>query len=175
MVERALSALRFAPNATLKIPPFDAHHGLGANTVLRNLTKKPSLQNLNWNRVFNQKSACLDSDDPRAIKFPPPIATDWEDRSDVDYDVEHINHPRKIAGDQLVSVADRRSAPMVGSRYSVGVKSRDAEAQTPNHPNKRTDLLFQRIRDTNKRYRPLKQKVVSESQHTFKLSEWLCA
>ena len=44
MVERALSALRFAPNAKLKISPFEAHHGCEANTVFRNLTKKPSLQ-----------------------------------------------------------------------------------------------------------------------------------
>ena len=40
MVERALSARRFAPNATLKITPFEAHHGREANTFLRNLTKK---------------------------------------------------------------------------------------------------------------------------------------
>ena len=54
MVERALSALRFAPNATLKILPFEAHHGREANTVLRNLTKKPSLQNLHWDRVLKK-------------------------------------------------------------------------------------------------------------------------
>ena len=47
MVERALGALRFAKNATLNITPFEAHHGREANTVLRNLTKKPSLWNLN--------------------------------------------------------------------------------------------------------------------------------
>ena len=119
---------------------------------------------------MKQKSACLDPDDPRAIKFPPPMSTDWEDRSDIDYDVEHINHPRKLAGDQLVSVPDRGSAPVVESRNSVGVKSRDAGAQTLNGPNKRTELLFQRIQDTNKRYRPLKQKVVSESQLTLALA-----
>ena len=60
MVERALSALRFAPNVTLKITPFEAHHGWEANTVLRNLTKKLSLQNLNWEKRLRQKSACLD-------------------------------------------------------------------------------------------------------------------
>ena len=166
IVQRALNALRFAPNGTLKISLLEAHHGREASAVLRSLTKKPSLQNLNWDRVLKQKSACLDSTDPRAIKFPPPMATDWEDRSDVDFDVEHINHPRKLANDQLVSVADRGSAPVVRSRYSVGVKSRDADAQTPNQPNKRTELLFQLIKDSNKRYRPLKQKIVSESQHT---------
>ena len=64
MIERALSALRFAPNATLKISPFEAHHGREANTVLRNLTKKPTLQNLNWDRVLKQNSAYFDSTNP---------------------------------------------------------------------------------------------------------------
>ena len=59
---------------------------------------------------------------------------------------------------------------MVGSRNTVGAKSRDADAQTPNRLNKRTELLFQRINDSNKRYRPLKHKVVSESQHTLALA-----
>ena len=54
MVEREHSALRFVPNATLKISLFEAHHGREANTVLRKLTKKPSLQDLNWNRVLKQ-------------------------------------------------------------------------------------------------------------------------
>ena len=97
MVERALSALRFAPNSTLKKSPFEAHHGREANTVLRNLTKKPTLQNLNWDRVWKQKSTYLDSTDPRASKFPQPMATDWEERSDIDYDVEHMNQPRRLA------------------------------------------------------------------------------
>ena len=98
------------------------------------------------------------------------MATDWEDRLDVDYDVEHINHPRKLAGDQLVSVADRGSAPVASSKNSVGVKTRESKAQTPKHPNMRMELLFQRIKDSNKNYRPLKQKVVSESQHTLILA-----
>ena len=66
VVEPALSALRFAPNSTLKISPFEAHHGREANIVLWNLTKKPTLQNLNWDRVLKQISTYLDSTDPRA-------------------------------------------------------------------------------------------------------------
>ena len=75
MVEHALSALRLAPNATLKITPFEAHHGREANTVLRNLTKILSLQNLNWEKTLGQKSACLDSSDPRASNLQHPRAT----------------------------------------------------------------------------------------------------
>ena len=47
MVERALGAWRFAPNATLKLSPFEAQHGRETNTVLGNPNKKPSLKNLN--------------------------------------------------------------------------------------------------------------------------------
>ena len=47
MLEKALGALRFAKNATLNLKPFEAHRGREANTVFRNLTKKPSLRNLN--------------------------------------------------------------------------------------------------------------------------------
>ena len=57
MVERALGALRFAKNAILNITPFEAHHGREANTVLRILTKKPSLRNLKWDNVISSKSA----------------------------------------------------------------------------------------------------------------------
>ena len=78
------------------------------------------------------------------------MATDWLDRSDVDYDIEHINHPRKLAGDQLVSVAVRGLAPVAASKNSVGVKTRESEAQTPKLPNMRKEHLFQRIKDRNR-------------------------
>ena len=51
MVERALGALRFVKTATLDITPIEAHHDREANTVLRNLTKKPTLWNLNKKNV----------------------------------------------------------------------------------------------------------------------------
>ena len=160
MIERASSALRFAPNATLKISPFEAHHGREANTVLQNLTKKPTLQNLNWVRVLKQKSAYLDSTDPKNQKIPQPMATDWEERSDVEFDVDHMNHPRRLAQNQLVSAGD--GTPMVGGKQALGGKSKQ--------PSKRTELLFQRLKDSNKRYRPINQKVVSESMHTLTLA-----
>ena len=147
MVERALSAFRFAPNSTLKISLLEAHHGRKANTVLRNLTKKPTLQNLNRDRVLKQKSTYLDSTDPRASKFPQPMATDWEERSDIDYDVEHMNHPRRLAHEQLVSVADGTPTPTDGVQQAVGGNSK--------RPSQRTELLFQRIKATNKRYIPV--------------------
>ena len=63
MVDKALSALRFSKNATTKLTPFEAHHGREVNTVLRNLTKKPSLKNLNWKNVLQQKCLCLGEND----------------------------------------------------------------------------------------------------------------
>ena len=106
--------------------------------------------------MLKQKSAYLDSTDPRANKFPQPMATDWEERLDIEYDVEHMNHPRRLAQEQLVSAADGTS--MVGVKQAVGGKSKQ--------PSKRTELLFQRLKDNNKRYRPVNQKVVSESKRS---------
>ena len=162
MIERALSALRFAPNATLKISPFEAHHGREANTVLRNLTKKPTLQNLNWARVLKQKSAYLDSTDPRAPRNIQPMATDWEERSDVEFDVDHMNHPRRLTQNQLVSAADGTPMADGDGKQACGGKSKQ--------PSKRTELLFQRLKDSNKRYRPINQKVIRESKHTITLA-----
>ena len=152
--------LDLPPNATLKIYTFEARHGREAHTVLRNLTKKPTLQNLNWDRVLKQKSAYLGSTDPRTRKFLQPMATDWEERSDIEYDAEHMNHHRRLAQEQLVSAAEGTS--MVGGKQAVGGRSKQ--------PSKRTELLFQRLKDSNKRYRPVNQKVVSESKHTLTLA-----
>ena len=60
MISPALSALRFVPHSKTKITPFEAYHGREANTALRNVTKEPSLKNLNWNNVVNQKLSYLD-------------------------------------------------------------------------------------------------------------------
>ena len=92
MIERALGALRFSKNATLKISPFEAHRGREANTVLRNLTKKPSLQNRDWSRVIKTKNACLDDADPNANDMPHPADTNWAVRSDLAYDINHRSH-----------------------------------------------------------------------------------
>ena len=92
MIERALGALRFSKNATLKISPFEAHHGREANTVLRNLTKKPSLQNLDCSRVIKTKNACLENADPNANDMPQPADTNWAVRTDLAFDINHRSH-----------------------------------------------------------------------------------
>ena len=102
-VERALGALRFFPNATLKITPFEAHHGREANTVLQNLTKKPSLRNLSCSNVLKSKSACLDEQDPEAQQMSKPADTYWGMRSDNEYG--GTNHPLTLSTPQAVNQA----------------------------------------------------------------------
>ena len=60
MISRALSALLLLPHSKTKLTPFEAYHGREANTALGNLTKKPSLRNLDWTNVTNHKLQCLD-------------------------------------------------------------------------------------------------------------------
>ena len=90
MISRALSALRFVSHSKTKLTPFEAYHGREANTALRNLTKKPSLKNLNWNNVVNQKLSCLD----KAGNLPEVEHTlDWEKRSDLVYAPQNRKAP----------------------------------------------------------------------------------
>ena len=52
---------------------------------------------------IEQKSTCLDANDPRAVKLPHPKETNWEDRSYADYNVEDINHPTQLSQNHPVS------------------------------------------------------------------------
>ena len=103
ILERALGALRFAKNATLNLTPFEAHHGREANIVLKKLTKKPSLKNLNGENVLRSKSTCLDERDPDAQSIPQPMDTNWGVRSDTGGDVKHRRHPMRLAQDRIAS------------------------------------------------------------------------
>ena len=85
MVDKALDALRFSKNATTKLIPFEAHHGRETNTVLRKLTKKPSMKNLNWEIVLQQKCLCLDENDHEVNTIAFPKHSNWEKRSDLVY------------------------------------------------------------------------------------------
>ena len=155
MVERALGALRFAKNATLNIIPFEAHHGREANTVLRNLTKKPSLWNLNWENVIRSKSSCLDERDPNAQAMPEPMDTNWGVRSDTDCNRKNRRHPLKLAEDQAANQDDEPGI----------VRSPNDPAEIP------PAVVMQKTRDRNmNRYRPLKSSTVNQTEHTIKMS-----
>ena len=153
MVERALGALRFSKNSTLKISPFEAHHGREANTVLRNLTKKPSLQNLDWSRVITTKNACLDAADPNEQDMPHPADTNWSVRSDIAYDIKNRTHARRLTEDQSAQQHDEPS--LLKSANPIGQPGPSG-------------LLFQRTGNRNlKRYKQIHSKVRSESTHTL--------
>ena len=98
MISCALSALRFVPHSKTKLTLFEACHGRKANTALRNLTKKPSLKNLNWNNVVNQKLSCLD----KAGNLPEvELTLDWEKRSDLVYAPQNRKAPIMLDDDVL--------------------------------------------------------------------------
>ena len=99
MITRALSALRFVPQSKTKLTPFEAYHGREANTAFRNLTKKPSLKNLNLRNVINQKLSCLD----KASGLPEvELNLDWEKHSDLVYAPENRKTPRVLEENDLI-------------------------------------------------------------------------
>ena len=156
MIERALGALRFSKKATLKISPFEAHHGREANTVLRNLTKKPSLQNLDCWRVIKTKNACLDNADPNANDMPHPADTNWAVRLDLAYDISNRSHARRLTPDQSTNQDDEPS---------------NFKSAGPSGQPRPSGLLFQRTGNCNrKRYKQLHSKIKSESAHTLTLN-----
>ena len=155
LVERALGALRFSKNATLKISSFEAHHGRESNMVLRNLTKKPSLQNLDWSRVIKTKNSCLDAANPNAQNMPHPADTNWSVRSDLAYDINHRSHARRLADDQS---ANQNDEPSILKPTSISGQPGPS------------GLLFQRTGKRNlKRYKQLHSKVKLDSTHILTL------
>ena len=155
MVERALGALRFVKNASLNITPFEAHHGREANTDLRNLTKKPTLRNLNWENVIRSKYECLDERDPIAQTMPKPMDTNWGIRSDTEYDRKNRRGPLRLAEEQAANQDDE-----------PGI------TRAPNDPVEVPPaVVMQRTGERNmNRYRPLKSKIVDQTEHTIKMS-----
>ena len=154
MVDKALSALRFSKNATTKLTPFEAHHGREANTVLRNLTKKPSLKNLNWENVSKQRLLCLDENDPEVSTIAFPQHANWEERSD------------------LVYAPALRNAPLIldtGQQMETGQENESVTEPTIQGSGSTGDLYKRTTSRTLNRYNILKSNVISESKHTIKL------
>ena len=154
MVDKALGALRFSRNATTKLTPFEAHHGCEANTVLPNLTKKPSLKNLNWENVLKQKCLCLDQNDPEANAIAFPQHSNWEERSELVYAPALRNAPLILDSDQQMETG----------------QGNESVTKTNFQGSGSTGDLYQRTTcRTLNRYKLLKFKVISESKHTIKL------
>ena len=119
MVKMVLDALRFSPNASIKMSRFEAHHGREANTQPN---QKPSLQIFKRKNVLGQKSACLDTEAPKAQTHP--ARTNWIMRSDVEYDQQNMYHPLKV----MKKLATRDWVPCAatneGTNYTTNWPSR---------------------------------------------------
>ena len=122
MVDKALGALRFSKNATNKLTPFEAHHGREVNTVLRNLTKKPSLKNLNWKNVLKQKCLCLDEKDPEVSTTAFPQHSNWEEMSDLIYAPALRKAP-------LILDSDQHMETRQGEESGLSLQSKGVEMQ----------------------------------------------
>ena len=164
MVDKALGALRFSKNATTKLTLFEAHHGREANTVLRKLTKKPSLKNLNWKNVLKQKCLCLDEIDPEMSKIAFPQHSNWEERSDLMYASALRRAPIVLDSDQQMDTCP-------GEVSGVDPKIQGSGDTGPNIQGSggACDLYQRTASNTLNRYKLLKSNVISESEHTLKL------
>ena len=165
MVDKALGALRFSQNATTKLTPFEAHHGREANTVLRNLTKKPSLKNLNWKNVLKQKCLCLDENDPEMSAIAFPQHSNWEERSDLTYASALWKAP-------LILDSDHQMETCQGEVSGVDPKiqgSGDAGGPKVQGSGDGGDLYQRTTSRTLNRYKFLKSHVISKSKLTIKL------
>ena len=164
MVDKALGALRFSKNATNKLTPFEAHHGREANTVLRNLTKKPSLKNLNWKNVLKQKCLCLDENDPEMSKIAFPQHSNWEERSDLTYAPALRRAPIMLDSDQQMD-----TCPGEGSGVAPKIQGSKDTGPNVQWGGGARDLYQRTTSKTQNRYKLLKSNVISESKHTIKL------
>ena len=165
MISRALSALRFMPHSKTKLTPFEAYHGREANTALRNLTKKPSLKNLNWNNVVNQKLSCLD----KAGNLPEvELTLDWEKRSDLKYAPQNRKAPIILDDDV---VADPKAPEVVDAKEL-------SPPMTPTWLKKHktsSTTVYQRTGKTDpkdpRRYKRLPLKIEKLTKHTVQMKK----
>ena len=166
MISRALSALRFVPRYKTKLTPFEAYHGREANTALRNLTKKPSLKNLNWNNVVNQKLSCLD----KAGNLPDvELTLDWEKRSNLVYAPQNRKAPifldDEVVGDpkaqEVVDPKEIRSVP----KAPTWLKKHKTSATTVYQRTGKTDPKDPR------RYKRLPLKIEKLTKHTVQMEK----
>ena len=165
LISRAFSALRFVPHSKTELTPFEAYHGREANTVLRNLTKKPSLKNLNWNNVVNQNLSCLD----KAGNVPEvELTLDWEKKSDLVYAPQNRKTP--IFLDDEV-VADPKAQEVVDPKE---IRSPKAPTWLKKHKTSST-IVYQRTGKTDpkdpRRYKRLPLQIEKLTKHTVQMTK----
>ena len=168
MIPRALRALPFVPHSKTKLTPFEAYHGREANTALRNLTKKPSLKNLNWNNVINQKLYCLD----KASNLPTvELTLDWEKRSDLVYAPENIKTPRVLDEHDLIET-DPKATEIVDPKAAQELP--EAPEWLKRHKTS-TTTAYQKTGETDRkdprRYKRLPLKIEKLTKHTVQMEK----
>ena len=171
MISRALSALRFVPHSKTKLTPFEAYHGREANTALGNLTKKPSLKNLNWKTVINQKLSCLD----KTNNFPSvELILDWEKQSDLVYAPENRKNPTVLDEQELIETDGRTQ----GNSSVVDPKTAQVLPEAPEWLKRHktsTTTVYQKTGKTDpkdpRRCKRLPLKIEKLTKHTVKMEK----
>ena len=169
MISPALSALRFVPHSKTKLTPFEAYHGREANTALRNLTKKPSLKNLNWKNVINQKLSCLD----KASNLPDvELTLDWEKRSDLVYAPENRKTPRVLDEQELIETDAPKATEIVDPKAAQVLP--EAPEWLKRHKTS-TTTVYQKTGKTDpkdpRRYKRLPLKIETLTKHTVQMEK----
>ena len=162
MISRALSALRFVPHSKTKLTPFEAYQGREAKIALRNLTKKPSLKNLTWKNVINQKFQCLD----KASGLPEvELNLDWEKRSNLVYARENRKTLRVSDENELIET-------------DVDPKTKEVNPKAPEWLKRHrtsTTMVYQRSGKTDPKYlrsfKRLPLKIEKLTKHTVQMKK----
>ena len=85
IVEKIIESIKFIPNSTTKIKPFEVHYGRQSNTELSNITK-PSSKNLSYSIV--KKIASYQATLSRPA-LPTELMRDWDNDSEPELDIQY--------------------------------------------------------------------------------------
>ena len=158
------------PHSKTKLTPFEAYHGRDANTALRNLTKKPSLKNLNWKNVINQKLSCLD----KASGLPDmELNLDWGKRSDLVYAPENRKTPRVLDEKDLIETdADTKATKVMDPKAPRDLLK---APECLKRQKTSTTTVYQKTWKTDpkdpRRYKRLPLKIVKLTKHTVQMEK----
>ena len=133
------------------------------------MTKKPSLKNLNWKNVINQKLSCLD----KASGLPEVKKNlDWEKHSDLVYAPENRMTPRVLNENELIETDVDPMAKEVDPKAQEIPK---APEWLKRHRRTSTTTVYQRTGKTDpkdpRRYKRLPLKIEKLTKHTVQMKK----
>ena len=155
--KRALGALRFSKITTLEIMSYEAHQLREAKTVLKDFTKKPSVQNLKWAYAVRSKNGSLDETDFVAQSMPHPADTNRGVLSVTVYIIKHRYDLTRLT-------QDKQNNP--DAEPSSIIQAGTSPTTAP------SELIFQRtgVGTALNKCKLLKTKIVAHSNHTVQMS-----